>query len=139
MTLTTTSPTPAGTQAGLTLIELSVLVTVLLFIVGMSFIGVKAWKSGADRAGCILNIYHAQEAVRSFSNLHGYNPGQTLASVDVEANIFGLNSLVLSRPTCPSEGAYATKGNTIPAYGTLYLTCSLAGTARHQPDDFHQW
>ena len=91
-------------KPGLTLIELSVLVTVLLFIVGMAFIGVKAWKAGSDRAGCILNIYHAQEAVRAFSNLHGYNPGQTLASVDVEANVFGLNSLVGARPVCPADG-----------------------------------
>ncbi len=126
-------------KSGMTLIELSVLVFVLLFLLGVTFIGVKAWKAGSDRAACVLNIYHAQEAVRSFSNLHGYNPGQTLASVDVESEVFGLDSFVNVRPTCPTEGTYSTKGNTIPAYGTLYLNCSLAGTENHQPDNFHQW
>lgn len=126
-------------KSGMTLVELSVLVFVLLFLLGVTFIGVNAWKAGSDRASCVLNIYHAQEAVRSFSNLHGHNAGQTLASVDLEARVFGLDSFVNVRPTCPTEGAYATKGNTIPAYGTLYLTCSLAGSKNHQPDDFHQW
>lgn len=125
--------------AGMTLIELTVVIVVLLLFLGMGFIGVRAWKAGSDRAACVLNIYHAQEAVRSFSNLHGYNPGQTLASVDVEAQVFGLNNFIQARPSCPTKGAYSTKGNTIPAYGTLYLTCSLAGTAKHQPEEFHQW
>lgn len=135
--MTTTTQTKAN--KGMTLIELTVLLFVLLFIVGMSFIGVKAWKSGSDRAECVLNIYHAQEAVRSFSNLHGYNPGHTLARGDLEARVFGLDSFVNVRPKCPSKGTYATKGNTIPKYGTLYLTCDLAGTKKHQPEDFHQW
>jgi hypothetical protein len=134
-----THTTQRKAKAGMTLIELTVIMFVLLFIIGMSFIGVKAWKSGSDRAACVLNIYHAQEAVRSFSNLNGFNPGQTLASVDVEAKVFGLDSFVNVRPECPSDGAYSTKKNTIPAYGTLYLTCSLAGSGKHQPDNFHQW
>ena len=134
-----THTTPTGSRAGMTIVELSVLMFVLLFMVGMSFIGVRAWKSGSDRAACVLNIYHAQEAVRSFSNVNGYRPGEALASVDVEYNVFGEHGYLLKRPECPAGGDYFTKGNTIPNYGTLYLTCSLAVPKRHRPDSFEQW
>lgn len=139
MNLTKSTPCPVVSKAGMTLIELTAVITVLLIFLGMGFIGVRAWKVGSDRANCVLNIYHTQEAVRSFSNLHGFNPGQTLAGVDLEQALFGADGMLGTRPACPASGQYVTSGNTIPAFGNLYLNCSLAGSARHVPDSAHRW
>ena len=51
-------------KAGMTLLELTVVILVLLSLISILFIGARAWKKGADRAGCILNIRNVQQAVR---------------------------------------------------------------------------
>src|ERR1700727_261097 len=40
-------------QRGTTLIELSVVIAVLLLLVGVLFVGITAWKSGANTAACV--------------------------------------------------------------------------------------
>ena len=42
-------------QRGTTLIELSVVIAVLLLLVGVLFIGITAWKNGANKAACLVN------------------------------------------------------------------------------------
>jgi hypothetical protein len=43
-------------QTGTTPIELSVVIAVLLLLVGVLSIGITAWKSGANRPACIVNL-----------------------------------------------------------------------------------
>ena len=50
---------------GMTLLELTVVILVLLSLISVLFIGARAWKKGSDRAACILNIRNFQQAVRS--------------------------------------------------------------------------
>lgn len=122
----------------MSVLELSVIMVVLLAVLGVSFVGVSAWKAGSDRAVCVLNIYHAQEAVRSYSNLHGRNAGETLA-FNIEEELFGLGAYMPRRPECPAGGIYFSRGDTIPPYGELYLICSLAEEAGHRPNNIHEW
>jgi prepilin-type N-terminal cleavage/methylation domain-containing protein len=48
-------------QGGTTLIELSVVIAVLLLLVGVLFIGIMAWKNGANKAACIVNLSSIQK------------------------------------------------------------------------------
>ena len=51
-------------KSGMTLLELTVVILVLLSLISILFIGARAWKKGSDRAGCIMNIRNVQQAVR---------------------------------------------------------------------------
>jgi type II secretory pathway pseudopilin PulG len=121
-------------QAGLTLIEVTLVIAVLLGLISVLFIGVSAYKEGSNRAKCILNISNVQKAVRSYQNLYEKAPGDAL----VKETITGAGAFLETEPTCPSAGAY-TWGTTIPAVGAAYLTCSLAGTKDHVPQSVVGW
>ncbi len=82
----------------MTLIELTVILVVLLVFLGLTFIGVRAWKKGADRTACIMNIYQTQMAVRSFANMNGLSPGTDVGElpnpIDVKAQLLGENGFI---------------------------------------------
>ena len=56
-------------QRGTTLIELSVVIGILLLLVGVLFIGITAWRNGANTAACIVNLSSIQKAVRGYQNI----------------------------------------------------------------------
>lgn len=122
---------------GVTLLEMTVIILVLLSLVTVLFIGGSAWKKGSDRALCIMNLESVQKGVRGYTNLYGYNPGDTVA--DLEEKVIGLGKFVEATPVCPGEGSYETLGNQIPPIGTLYLTCALAEDEKHEPRDKSSW
>ncbi len=62
-------------QRGTTLIELSVVIAVLLLLVGVLFIGITAWKNGANKAACVVNLSSIQKAARGYANMNGLNIG----------------------------------------------------------------
>ncbi|MBV8330726.1 MAG: prepilin-type N-terminal cleavage/methylation domain-containing protein, partial [Verrucomicrobia bacterium] len=62
-------PNPKASQRGTTLIELSVVIAVILLLVGVLFIGVNAWKNGANAAACVVNLATMQKAVRGYQNM----------------------------------------------------------------------
>ena len=121
-------------QAGLTLIEVTLVIAVLLGLISVLFIGVSAYKEGSNRSKCILNISNVQKAVRSYQNLYEKNVGDAL----VQATIAGSGKLLETVPTCPSGGTYTWLG-TIPPLDTAYLTCSLASARDHQPRNTLGW
>jgi type II secretory pathway pseudopilin PulG len=125
---------------GMTLLELTVVILVLLSLISILFIGANAWKKGSDQALCILNIRNVQNGVRSFSNLYGHSPGQSVAGLQMR--IVGLGKFVETTPACPASGTYtygSTFGtDTIPPTGELYLQCSLSTTG-HEPANFSDW
>jgi len=121
-------------KSGMTLLELTVVILVLLSLISILFIGARAWKKGSDRAGCILNIRNVQQAVRGHANMKNMLIGATIAST----SIYGSGGY-LNEPSCPAQGTYAT-GTTIPATGTLFLTCSLsAAPDDHVPASYTDW
>lgn len=122
-------------RRGLTLIELTVVILVLLALITVLFIGGRAWKKGADRSGCIINIRNVQQAIRSHQNLTLMNDG---APIDILADLVGPGNYVESTPACPGGGTYAYVSN-IPSLGTLAMTCSLQTSEQHVPATITGW
>ena len=120
--------------AGLTLIEITLVIAVLLGLISVLFIGVSAYKEGSNRAKCILNMSNVQKAVRAYQNLYEKSEGDTLALTDLVGN----GKLIETAPECPSQGTYSAAGN-VPPVGTVYLTCSLAGSNDHVPNSVTGW
>jgi len=106
-------------QSGTTLLELSVVIAVILLLVGVTFVGINAWRNSANNAACVLNLSSIQKAVRGYQNMHNLNVGDALASTDFT----GTGNLLEVGPNCPqSKGAY-TYGTAVPATGVAYATC----------------
>lgn len=103
-------------KAGMTLLELTVVILVLLSLISILFVGARAWKKGSDRSANIMNIRNVQQAVRGHQNTRGLNAGDTLAST----TIFG-NDGYLKEPKSPLGGTYQYTG-TVPATGVLYIS-----------------
>ena len=122
-------------QRGTTLIELSVVIAVILLLVGVLFIGVQAWKDGANKAACLVNISSVQKAVRGYENLNGGVEGTTTLAW---TNLVGASGYFTTQPTCPASGVYTLAG-TIPNVGTAALTCSLSATKGHVPTTTANW
>jgi type II secretory pathway pseudopilin PulG len=106
-------------QGGTTLIELSVVIAVLLLLVGVLFIGITAWKNGANTAACIMNLGSIQKAARGYSNLNALTIGTTLTAATLTSAGFWAQV-----PTCPTGVAY-TGMLTVPSVGSQYAVCPV--------------
>ena len=79
-------------KPGMTLIEITVVILVLLTLIAVLFIGANIYKKGANRAACILNIRNIHQAVRADQNLTKRNVGDDLAV----ATIMGTANFITS-------------------------------------------
>lgn len=126
-------------KKGMTLLELTVVILVLLTLISVLFIGAKAWKDGADRSNCILNIRNFQVGVRSYANMNGTADG---VNIPVDS-LTGDGNFISTFPVCPSGGVYdPLPGENVPyvvATGNAFLTCSLAATDQHAPTSTSGW
>jgi type II secretory pathway pseudopilin PulG len=120
---------------GMTLLELTVVILVLLSLISILFIGARAWKKGSDKAGCIMNIRNVQQAVRSWQNMNAKNVSDTFVLTD---DIVGSGLFVETTPVCPGAGTYGFV-TAVPDVGTLVMTCSLATTEDHVPSSIAGW
>lgn len=134
---------------GMTLIELTVVILVLLSLISVLFIGARAWMRGSDRAGAALLIRNAQQGVRSHSNIMGVDtpasltatpPGAPLAwpastNQILREEVFGSGRYVEvegvdgTLPDHPAAGvafiaepANNSDFESVPPLGTLYMT-----------------
>lgn len=125
----------------MTLLEMTVVILVLLSLISALFIGAQAWKRGADRSQCLLNIQRVQKGLRSYANMYGYSPGQNV--VALRERIIGPGRFVENSPRCPGNGDYEYGEefgpNAIPPIGALYLTCTLATLQDHRPNNYADW
>ncbi|MBC8126009.1 MAG: prepilin-type N-terminal cleavage/methylation domain-containing protein, partial [Gloeobacteraceae cyanobacterium ES-bin-144] len=106
-------------KSGMTLLELTVVILVLLSLISILFVGARAWKAGSDRAGCILNLRNVQQAVRAYQN--SYDKGKTSGSIS-GADLIGSGKYVETIPVCPAGGAYTpdeTGSFTVNAPGSI--------------------
>lgn len=136
---------------GLTMLELTVVIAVLLSLVSILFIGSRAWKRGSDRAGCVLIQHSVQMATRSYQNLYGYNygghPYAENGTQDIARLLFDkgyieqkLYDQVSGVTKCPSGGTYLCPVPDIfPEVGQLYIACSLSGSQAHLPNSHTDW
>ena len=104
-------------NAGMTLLELTVVILVLLSLISILFVGARAWKKGSDRSANILNVRNVQQAVRGHQNTRGYTTADTVTLTD----IFGTSGY-LKQPTPPITGVTYAFGTNYPAVGTLFIT-----------------
>ena len=112
-------------QRGTTLIELSVVIAVILLLVGVLFIGVQAWRDGANRAASLVNISSIQKAVRGEQNMSNppLNVDDTLDSQKlVDDGYFG----TLPLDPANSNGAYTYLGK-VPGLGIAYAQSGKLG------------
>lgn len=130
----TTNNGPGNFKPGMTLLELTVVILVLLSLIGILFIGANAWKNGTDRATCVMNIRNIQQSVRSFQNLNVKSEG---ADFDMLTDIMGPNGYI-REPSCPGGGDYEYVTQ-IPAKGILAVTCELAVSHNHVPQKAEDW
>ncbi len=135
-------------KSGMTLLELTVVILVLLSLISILFIGARAWKRGSDRAGCILNQRNYQQAVRSYANMNNLNPGNTLSSGDIGLTagagasvIVGPGLFMEIAPKCPGSGTYSVAASgVIPDISIVALACSKsAAPDNHTPEDPTGW
>ena len=111
-------------KSGMTLLELTVVILVLLSLISILFIGARAWKKGSDRAANILNIRNVQQAVRGHANIRGLAEGAALLSADILGSGKYLNT-----PVAPNTFiTYSTPAEVVPAVGVLYLATAYTGT-----------
>ncbi|MEK7954182.1 type II secretion system protein [Luteolibacter soli] len=147
----TASPQRSSAKSGMTLLELTVVIAVLLALTCILFLGARAWKSGADRTACIMNIRNVQTAVRSYQNLYGYNAGSMPyaegGTQDIGVHMLAkgyISETQLSRiqggETCQGGGTYdCDHKDTFPPVGQLYITCSLSSTKKHEMSPDVEW
>src|SRR6266436_8327429 len=115
-------------QRGTTLIELSVVIAVILLLVGVLFIGIQAWRDGANKSACLVNLSSIQKAVRGYQNVNLLNVGDAVTGANLTtAGYFG------ALPTCPVGATAYTLTGTVPALGTSYAACASTSAAAHNP------
>ena len=144
-----TKNTYTKAKPGVTLIELTVVILVLLTLIGVLFIGANIYKKGADRAACILNIRNIHQAVRANQNMLDIDVGTAINYAQDIYTAAGANAAdenFLTEPDCPfDQGAYVDgpgAGN-YPVVGDVAVICSTngmnTGTGDHFPQDTAGW
>ena len=125
----------SASDRGVTLLELSVVILVLITLISVLFLGAQAYKEGADRSNCVMNIRNVQVAVRCYQNIYHLDPGDEIN----QAVLIGDKSGFLkSMPNCPGDGDY-TLTTEIPDTGQLALDCSIEGGLEHTPKEHSSW
>ncbi|MFT3990875.1 MAG: type II secretion system protein [Luteolibacter sp.] len=135
----------------MTLLELTVVISVMLALVSILFIGAKSWKKGSDRAGCVMNIRNIQHAVRGYQNVKEYGVGETLSGNDAGKSLLeiindegylsdSLYHIATGENPCPGNGTCGCSiTDRFPQIGTLFMNCSLADSAMHAPQQYSDW
>lgn len=145
------SPLRTRKPAGLTLLELTVVIAVLLALVTVTMIGTRAWKRGSDRAACMISMRNIQASVRSYQNLYGYNPGTIPMAQDGTQSIANhllakgyiaenLHEMIKGQRQCPGGGSYhIDREEVFPLHGELYVKCSFSSNRRHVLPTDRDW
>lgn len=95
--------------AGVTLIELSVVIAVILVLISVLFIGASYYKDSADNAACVIVQSSIQKAADSYNNISGGSAG-----TDASGIVGAGKPFPTALPVCPTGGvfslAFATGG-----------------------------
>ncbi len=149
--MTNNTPPRVVWHRGLTLLELSVVISILLLLVSLLFIGSRAWRRGSDRSTCVMTLRNMQVATRSYQNIYGYNYGgrpyaengtqdiaeHLLSKGYIETN---LHKQAHGQTPCPAGGTYTCPvPDVFPEAGQLYMECSLSGSDEHTPKSHADW
>ncbi|SKA82343.1 hypothetical protein SAMN02745166_00896 [Prosthecobacter debontii] len=111
-------------HSGMTLIEISLVIALLLGLIAVVFLGIGSYRQGADKAKCKMQLAAVQKAVRSGANMQNLAVGDALVSTTA---VFGTGLLMENAPVCPSGGTYAWTDD-VPAVGTPFGNCDYTGS-----------
>src|SRR4051812_3277256 len=118
--------------AGMTLIEISLVIALLLGLIAVVFLGIGSYRKGSDRAKCKMQLAAVQKAVRSQANFQNLDIAASFPTTEA----FGPGKALENQPTCPSGGTYAWTGD-IPLLGVPYGSCDFVdsdGVTNHAID-----
>lgn len=139
-------PQKAMARRGMTFIELTVVIIVLIGLLTVIIIGSRAWKRGSERAACVLNLRNVQMATRYYQNMYDYREGSKAEINDGTRDIAYhlLEKTLISRELfeqikgvrpCPGGGHYVChEPDVFPDYGQPYIRCSLSASEHHRPE-----
>ena len=123
-------------KSGMTLLEMTIVILVLLSLTSILFIGARAWKRGADRSANIMNLRNVQLAVRGHASSNDIvqaevGPPVIAGGPVPRAAIFGaaddgVNGY-LRFPASIMSVTYTTPSQINTATGVLYLVASATG------------
>ena len=104
---------------GVTLIELSVVIAVILVLISVLFVGASYYRTSANRAACVINSTSIKKAADSYMNIQN---ATTVTTANLTATT---GPLPAGLPTCPDKGAYTIS---IPVTGVAssLVTCGFA-------------
>ena len=143
-------PEVVGTR-GITLVELTVAIVVILSLISLLAIGTRGWMRASARSACIMNLRNFQVATRSYQNLYGYYPGGhpklEYGTQDIARHLFekeyvspSLYDQAKGAKACAGGGTYiSSEPDVFPLPGNLYLICSLVVSRKHMPEDAAEW
>jgi type II secretory pathway pseudopilin PulG len=114
-------------NAGMTLLELTVVILVLLSLISILFVGARAWKKGSDRSANIMNIRNCQQAMRGEQNMKGLNPTDPFDQTDLEAYIKFPSDIGTEVTYTPGTAITAESANPATADTHLWLRPSASG------------
>ncbi len=107
-------------KTGMTLLELTVVILVLLSLISILFVGARAWKKGSDRSANIMNLRNCQQAMRGHQNMNELAVGAAFTQAMLED--------YCKMPATVATVTY-TAGTAVTAIGTLWLVASADGLA----------
>ncbi|MCF6313137.1 MAG: type II secretion system GspH family protein [Verrucomicrobiales bacterium] len=109
-------------QSAMTLIEITVVITILLSLVGIVFVGLTSYNKGSARAKCILQQSKLQKTSIAYANLNEIDEGAPVANF---VNTLISAGYIQQTPVCPDTGNY-TFLDKIPNQTESFVTCSIA-------------
>lgn len=136
-------------KPGITLIELTVIITIILSLISVLFIGANAYRNVSSKTTCIIQLRNIQLSVRAEQNSRGLEPGSLILDRFLIADniLYGnSDSYFLMEPTCPRDKAaysYNDLDKSFPEIGKQAAFCQNfnQGTAQHNPtvEDLLTW
>ncbi len=121
--------------SGMTLLELTVVILVLLSLISILFVGARAWKKGSDRAANVMIIRNVQQALRSYQNMNNVAEGATVDST-LAGPLFGPGDFIEIPPTHPVAGLSYSYAGVVTPIGTLFTTSTGTPTNGGQLSDY---
>ncbi|MFT5881884.1 MAG: prepilin-type N-terminal cleavage/methylation domain-containing protein [Crocinitomicaceae bacterium] len=86
---------------GVTLIELSVVIAVILVLISVLFIGATYYRDSANNAACVINQSSIRKAAESYMNIEG------VVTVTTATLSGATGPMSAGLPDCPTGGVYA--------------------------------
>lgn len=129
--------------SGHTLIEITVVITIIVLLISALFLSANYYKRGANRAGCVTNISSIHKIIRSYQNFEALSTGDP---IDL-SQLFNPENGLQELPMCPqSHGTYIIS-ETILDPGNPMATCedynpatgAINPSYAHAADSSNSW